>query len=82
MSKIGAQYILIEQYVNGSWIPYGTLTAVENPDFYAYNAYVHNGLAYFTGVPGVDYRVTLKALAQDSTGSDTGTITSGKTTCK
>ena len=82
MNKIGAQALYVDEYVNGSWTPYVTLTAANNSDFYGYNTPVHSGFAYFTGEPGVKYRVTLKAYASDSTGSDTGTGTSLSATCR
>ena len=82
MTKIGAQALYIDEYVNGSWSPYLTMTAAENDDFYGYNTASHAGFAYFTGTPGVEYRVTFMAYARNSSGSDTGTGTSLSETCQ
>ena len=82
MTKIGAQALYIDEYVNGSWSPYLTMTAAENDGFYGYNTAGHAGFAYFDGTPGVKYRVTLKAYALNSSGSDTGTGTSLSVTCR
>ena len=82
MTKIGAQALYIDEYVNGSWEPYLTMTAAENDNFYGSNTASHSGFAYFTGTPGVKYRVTLKAYARNSSGSDTGTGTSLSVTCR
>ena len=82
MSKIGAQALYIDEYKNGSWSPYLTLLAVDNSDFYGYNTAGHAGFAYFDGTPGLKYRVTLKAYALNSSGSDTGTGTSISVTCQ
>lgn len=82
MTKIGAQALYIDEYVNGSWSPYLTMTAAENDGFYGYNTAGHAGFAYFNGTPGVKYRVTLKAYALNSSGSDTGTGTSLSATCR
>lgn len=82
MTKIGAQALYIDEYVNGSWSPYLTMTAAENDGFYGYNTAGHSGFAYFDGTPGVKYRVTLKAYASNSSGSDTGYGTSLSVTCR
>ena len=49
---------------------------------YGYNTAGHSGFAYFDGTPGVKYRVTLKAYASNSSGSDTGYGTSQSVTCQ
>ena len=82
MNKVGAQALFVDYYSNGYWYPHVTLLGVDNPDFYDYNMYGHSGFAYFDGTPGVKYRVTLLAYASDSTGSDTGTVTSATITCR
>ena len=82
MTKIGAQALYVDEYVNGDWVPYLTLTAAENDGFYGYNTAWHSGFAYFDGTPGVKYRVTLKAYASNSSGSDTGYGTSQSVTCQ
>lgn len=46
-----------------------------------YNSLDFYKTLYFTGKPGVQFRVTLTAFAMDSTGSDTGTVTSYVVTC-
>ncbi len=82
MTKIGAQALYVDEYVNGSWSSYTTLLAVDNDDFYGYNTAGHAGFAYFNGTPGVKYRVTLVAYARNSSGSDTGWGTSLSATCR
>lgn len=82
MTKIGAQALYVDEYVNGSWNSYTTLLAVDNDDFYGYNTAGHAGFAYFDGTPGVKYRVTLAAYARNSSGSDTGWGTSLSATCR
>lgn len=82
MTKIGAQALFIEYKDGNDWKPYETKYGALNPDFYGYNTVGYAGYAYFNGTPGVEYRVTLQAYAGNSTGSDTGTITSFPETCK
>ena len=82
MSQIGAQSFSVEKYVNGSWQPHTTLLGSENPDFYSYYTITHTGVTDFTGIPGVKYRVTMTAYAQDSQGSDTSSATSNEVTCR
>ena len=82
MEKLGAQVIYIDQYVDGEWEPYDTFYGAQNPEYYAYDALGHVAVDYFTGEPGVDYRVTLKAYALGyDGGSDTGLVTSQAETC-
>lgn len=81
MTKIGAQALYVDCYKNGYWQPYTTLLEIDNPDFYGYDIFGHAGFAYFTGEPGVKYRVTLKAYAKNADGYDTGLATSQSATC-
>lgn len=82
MEQIGAQAFYIEAYIDNDWETYDTLYGVQHPEYYAYDTLGHSGFAYFTGEPGVDYRVTLHAYARGyDGGSDTGLITSQKVTC-
>lgn len=82
MTKIGASLLYIEKKVNGYWKEHTFLSGATNPDFYAKDAYGKTGYAYFTGTPGVEYRVTLTAFAMNASGSDTGDATSVTVTCK
>lgn len=81
MDKIGCQMLIIEHKVNGVWYEYDTLLGIENPDFYMYNTPSYLGSYSFYGEAGVQYRVTMIAFAQDSTGFDTGDVTSYVITC-
>ena len=82
MEKVGAQAFYIDEYVNGEWESYDTLYGGEHQEYYDYDALGHTGFAYFTGEPGVDYRVTLKAYARGYDGGfDTGLVTSQTETC-
>lgn len=82
MTKIGVSSIYIEEKVNGSWTAYDALYGGEHPEFYQYNTYSYVDTIYFTGTPGVTYRATITAFAQNSSGYDTGTVTSYTVTCK
>ena len=82
MEKVGARALYIYDYNGEDWIPYETQLAIDHSDFYSYNAFGHIGYAYFEGVPGIDYRVTLQAYARGTDGgSDTGSVTSNSVTC-
>lgn len=82
MDKIGVREIYIEQKIDGVWKFYDSLDGAEHPEFYDYNSRDYIGTTYFTGTPGVTYRVTLTAYAKKGTGSDTGYITSPTVVCK
>ena len=82
MLQVGVQSFFIEKYVNGSWLPCTTLLGSENPDFYSYNTREHFNVTSFAGIPGVKYRVTMTAYAQDNQGSDTSSATSNEVTCR
>lgn len=82
MDKIGCMLLIVEKKVNGTWYEADTLLSVDYPEFYMYNtaSYFHS-IDYY-GEAGVQYRVTMTALAQDDTGSDTGEVTSYVVTCR
>ena len=82
VDKLGCQMLVIEHKVNGVWYEYDTLYGIENPDFYMYDTASYLGGYSFYGEPGVDYRATMTAFAQDSTGFDTGRVTSHVITCR
>lgn len=82
MEKIGVSEIYIEKKVNGVWKEYETQYAVEHPEFYAFNSQNYIGNAYFYGIPGTNYRVTLTVYARNSKGSDIGYITSYSVICQ
>lgn len=81
LDKIGVRRIDIEQKINGEWIYYDTLDAVEHPEFYVYNARTYLNEIPFNGTPGVSYRVTVMVYAQRGSGSDTGYIPSLSEVC-
>lgn len=82
MTRIGVQELYIEQKVNGVWKEFDTLFGADHPEYYEYNSYDFFKTLYFTGKPGVQYRITVTAFAMDSTGFDTGKVTSCVVTCK
>lgn len=82
MDKIGAREIYIEQKIDGVWKFYDSLDGAEHPEFYDYDSRDYIATTYFTGTPGVSYRVTLTAYAKNSSGSDTGYVTSPVVVCK
>lgn len=82
MTRIGVQQLYIEQKVNGVWKEFDTLYGAEHPEFYEYNSIDYFDVIYFTGTPGVQYRVTVTAFAMNSTGFDTGKVVSSVITCK
>lgn len=81
MTKIGAQKILIEKQTGSSWVTVATYHGSTNPAFYRSNAYSHAYEFSFTGSPGVTYRATLTAYAENSSGSDTQTGVSNTVQC-
>lgn len=81
MDKIGVRELYIEQKINGVWEFYDSLDAAEHPEFYDYDSRDYIATTYFTGTPGVSYRVTLTAYAKKGTGSDTGYVTSPTVVC-
>jgi len=82
MNKIGVSVLRIEQKVNGSWEPYSIILGMTQPDFYMYNTNAYIGEYIFTGTAGVQYRATITAYAKNSSGYDTGTVTSLAVTCR
>ena len=85
MDKIGLLEVAIdEKYTStGSWHEYEVYYGMDDPDkYYDYDSYDYFHTLYFDGVPGRYYRVTLTVYAGDSTGHDTGWITSPTTRCK
>ena len=85
MSKIGVMEVYIEEKntSTGSWHEYDTLYGMDDPDtFYDYNSYDYLRTIYFDGVVGRYYRVSLIVFASNSSGSDTGEITSYTVRCK
>lgn len=81
MTRVGVQELYIEYKDNGVWKEFDTLYGVDHPEFYQYDTVDYYDTLYFTGVAGVQYRVTVTAFAMNSTGSDTGTVTSYVVTC-
>lgn len=82
MTKIGVSTVYIEHKINGTWCEFDTLFASDHPAFYQYNTDNYLDTVYFTGTQGVQYRVTITAYARNSSGSDTGKVTSYIVTCK
>ena len=83
VDKLGCLMLVIDQKVDGVWSTYDVLFGIENPDFYMYNTASYLGGYSFYGTAGVQYRATMTAYAQDSTGYDTGEeLTSYVITCR
>ena len=82
MSRIGCMTLTIEHKINGTWQECDTLVSADYPEFIATNtaSYFHS-IDYY-GTAGVEYRVTMLAYARDSSGSDTGKVTSYVVTCR
>jgi hypothetical protein len=81
MSKIGVSVLLIEQKINGAWQTYDVIYGITQSDFFAYNTFTYTGEYIFTGTAGVQYRATITAYAKNSSGYDTGNVTSLAVTC-
>ena len=77
MDEVGADHITIEKKVNGVWTYDRTIS--HEDDGYEHmmtsNAAGYAAAVYFTGTVGVEYRATVTVYAGDSTGSDTGDVT-------
>lgn len=82
MTKLGVVTLYIEQKINGEWQEYDTVYGMYHSDFYVYNHYSYLGEYIFDGVAGRQYRATITAYARNSSGSDTGTVTSLAVTCR
>ena len=82
MDRIGCMTLVIENKINGHWYECDTFTSADYPEFLEYNtASYFNRIDYY-GVAGVEYRVTMVAYARDSSGFDTGEVTSYVVTCR
>lgn len=81
MTKIGVQSLYIEQKLTNVWTEFDTLSGADHPEFYKYDSNSFYKTLYFTGTPGVQYRVTITALATNSTGRGTKILTSLVVTC-
>lgn len=82
MNKVGVMSITIDQKVNGQWKPYTTFSVVQHKEYYAYDAISKQGSQAFSATPGVTYRATVLGYAENSSGSDTSSATSGTTVCR
>lgn len=82
MDKIGVREVEIWYKENGVWKYKDSLYGAEHPEFYDYNSRDYMGTTYFQGTPGVTYQVVLRVYAENSTGSDTGEVTSPEIVCK
>lgn len=83
MDKIGCMMLVIEKKVGNTWYEVETLLGIENPDeFYFYDSADYFYGISFYGEAGISYRVTMTAYAKDSTGFDTGEVTSYTVTCR
>lgn len=72
MACIGAQTITIEKKTGSStWTTYKTFSSL-----YSYNTISRVDSFTFNAVPGTTYRAVMTAYGRDSSGSDTGEITS------
>ena len=84
MDEVGADYITIEKKVNGVWTYDRTIS--HEDDGYEHmmrsNAVTHAAAVYFSGTVGVEFRATFTVYAGDSTGSDTGDVTTSGATCR
>lgn len=82
MDRVGCMMLVIENKIDGRWYECDTLTSADYPEFLEYNtASYFNSIDYY-GVAGVEYRVTMVAYARDSSGFDTGEVTSYVVTCR
>ena len=84
MSKIGVQSLEIQEKtsINGRWHTYEVRYGVDDPsEFYWTNNYTYCNTFEYTGTIGYYYRVIVTAYAGNSTGSDTGTVTSAEVRC-
>ena len=83
VDKLGCLMLVIDQKIDGVWSTYDILYGIENPNFYMYDTHSYLGSYSFYGDEGVQYRATMTAYAQDSSGHDTGEeITSHVITCR
>lgn len=72
MDCIGAKLIVLEEEVApGVWQEYKSYSQQ-----FTYNSITHADVFYVSVFPGTSYRATLTAYARDSSGYDTGTVTS------
>ena len=83
MTEVGADHITIQKKVNGVWTYDRTISHEDEgyENMMRSNAVSHGTSVYFTGTAGVEYRAVVTAYAADSTGSDTGDVTTSSATC-
>lgn len=83
MTEVGVDYITIEKKVNGKWVYDRTISHEDEgyEHMMRSNAVSHGTSVYFTGTAGVEYHAIITAYAADSTGSDTGDVTTSSATC-
>ena len=81
MQNIGVLQIIIERNSGNGWVYDRTLYHEDYVTFIGHNRSVYNADIGFIGTVGYQYRATITAYAADNYGSDTGTATSGTTTC-
>ena len=80
MDKVGAQEIIVEEYISGNWYEYEYFDG-EEEGLFAYNYFTKSGDLYFYGVPGRAYRAVMTAYAELDGGYDTRVFTCSAEYC-
>lgn len=80
MDKVGAQEIIVEEYIGGYWFEYDYFDG-EDEGLFAYNYPTKSGDLYFYGVPGRAYRAVMTAYAELDGGYDTREFTCSAEYC-
>ena len=85
VDRVGIMALQIEERYSptSSWHLYDTILGSEDPDtYYFYDFPIYTGTFTFDLTPGYDYRFIVTAYAGDSTGFDTGVVSTIPITCE
>ncbi len=80
MDVVGAQEIVVEEYIAGEWYEYDYFDA-EDYDLLAYDYFTKTGTLYFYGIQGRAYRAVMTAYAELDGGSDSREFTCSAEIC-
>lgn len=82
MDSVGASYIVVQEYSNGTWKGVGSYFGSTSNGMLASNTNSTVGSITYTGTSGKQYRALVTVYAGKSAGSDSRTVTTNTVTAK
>lgn len=82
MDSVGASYIVVQEYSNGTWKGVGSYFGSASNGMLASDTNSYVGSIAYIGTAGKQYRALVTVYAGKSTGSDSRTVTTNTVTAK